>query len=1142
VAAAQSVLVLSPWTTGFYFGEIIAGITREAAASGCHVVVAQTLDTGLQTNTVVAAPDFAIPVAWDHIVGAVAVAAATQGTYLHALRAAGKHVTLASNRIPGFDAPVAMPDNDRGARSAVLHLLEHGHRRIGFAGNLAQSDMRERYAAYHDALLEAGIEPRPEDFFPASDNIEAGGLSSAQEFLRQTDRPTAVVVATDENALGFLRAVTEAGLDVPGDVAVIGYDDIEASAFSAPPLATVNQRFDAIGALACRLLMAQVRGEEPSADTHAAPARVIRRASCGCRTLDDHFPAPPGSAGDDAREVLRRRLTVTMTTSTNGAYVRSAVDAVVDKFTHVVDGLLRTGHQHTPAKLVEAFLPLTGLSTRPEALQVVDDAVAHYLKCLSDDLQEDPGGARAALADLRAQASGALWHLQTTSYLDRIDGLEAALDEEHAIGTSLLRHSTADPRRLDWLAGSHVRAAMLALWRGEELVIEGVHDADGVLGDAKGTVTTPEAFPPVSLIEASDPGANEVVFVIPVRANNQDWGLLAVAAAIDGTSSRETYGHWGALICAAFEQEALARTLRSSEERYILLARAMNEGLWEWDGTTGEMTLSARCAGLLGLGGAAVDGPTAWMAHLHPDDAPGLLEQLRKVALGELAQVEIEHRYRGPSDPEFRWMLARAMPVRHQGPGRTSLLGSLTDIDERKRLEESLRYNALYDAATGLPNRRMFLAELTRNVQRWMSHRTPFAVVFLDLDRFKVVNDSLGHQAGDALLREVSDRLRSALRTHDTAARFGGDEFAVLLEDIGPDDVPTVVRRIQESLADPVEIDGHALWVTASMGVASSAVNYVSAEDVLRDADTAMYHAKSREPGAVSFFDTEMHEIAVGHMRLQAAVQDALDLDQFVVHYQPIVDLVAGRVDRFEALVRWEHPELGLVGPDEFLPLMQETGLIIRLGRWIIDEVCRQLAAWRDVHPGTVNVAVNVSDREFWHAGLIEHVMACLRAHGLGSESLTLEITESVIMRRPELARHLMDEMREAGLRVHIDDFGAGHSSLQTLHHYPVEALKIDRSFISDLAEGSRSSELVRAIVAMGDALGLEVIAEGIETTGQLALLRDIGCSVGQGFLFDRAVPGDRAATLLAGSFTTADTPVTHEPRASGAALAANAS
>jgi diguanylate cyclase (GGDEF)-like protein len=1123
VAASDNLLVLAPWTAGFYFGEIISGITREAAAAGHRVIVAQTLDAGQQTDLHVAAPHFSTRFAWDHIAGAVAVAAATQGPYLHALRRAGKAVALASNDIAGFDAPVAMPDNDGGARAAVQHLLEHGHRRIGFAGNLTQSDMGERYAAYHDALVEGGLEPRPEDYYPSSDNVADGGEESARVFLRQSERPTAVVVATDQNALGFMRAVIAAGLDVPRDVAVIGYDDIEAGAFSNPPLASVNQRFDAIGALAARLLLAQIRGEEPSADTHASPSHVVPRASCGCCSLDDRTPGLSASVGDDAREVLRSRLESAMTTAANGACVRQSVATAVAAISEVAEHLLRTGHEHTPERLVEALVPLAALATRPEVLQVVDTAVNQYLQTVAEHLPDEARTARAALAQVGAHASGVLWHMQTTSYLDRVDGLEAALVEEYEIGRALLRHGTADPRRLDWLAGSHVRTAVLALWHGDELVIEGVRDADGILGDLTGTVTTPESFPPLALVRSTDPSIREVVFVIAVRANDRDWGMLAVVDTINSTSGRETFSHWAALLCAAFEQEALAATLRSSEERYGLLARAMNEGLWEWDGISGRFTLSERCIALLGIDPTAPDPGEAWTARVHPDDALHVRAQFARVVRGELSLVEVEHRYRRPLETEYRWMLARAMPVHSDGRASPMLLGSITDIDDRKQLEETLRHNALYDAATGLPNRRMFLTELTRSVERWDVGRTPFAVVFLDLDRFKVVNDSLGHQAGDLLLQEVAERLQTALRTHDTAARFGGDEFAVLLDDIGPDDVPTVVHRIQDALARPVEIDGHALWVTASMGVASSAVDYTSAEDVLRDADTAMYHAKLHEPGTLSFFDTAMHDDAVSHVHLQAAVQEALDLDQFVVHYQPIVDLVAGRVDRFEALVRWQHPERGLIGPDEFLPLMQETALIVRLGRWIIGEVCRQIAAWRTVHDGVVTVSVNVSDREFWHLGLVDHFRACLAAHDLSPDNLTLEITEGVIMRRPELARNIMDEMHQAGLRLHIDDFGAGHSSLQTLHRYPVEALKIDRAFISGLTEGNQSLELVRAIIAMADALGLEVIAEGIETADQLAMLRALGCSVGQGFLFDRAVTGDRAAVLLGGSFATGE-------------------
>jgi EAL domain-containing protein (putative c-di-GMP-specific phosphodiesterase class I) len=295
-------------------------------------------------------------------------------------------------------------------------------------------------------------------------------------------------------------------------------------------------------------------------------------------------------------------------------------------------------------------------------------------------------------------------------------------------------------------------------------------------------------------------------------------------------------------------------------------------------------------------------------------------------------------------------------------------------------------------------------------------------------------------------------------------------------------------------------------------GVATSAIDYASAEDVLRDADTAMYHAKETEPGSASIFDAAMRARAVHQMLLSAEIRRALEQGQFEMHYQPIVDLVTGRADRFEALVRWRPPERGLILPGEFLPVMEETGLIIQLGRWIINEVCRQLAAWG---PDVANVAVNVSDREFWNSDLLAHVLQSLKRHSLTPDRMTLEITESVIMHRPEVALRLMREMHAAGIQLHIDDFGTGHSSLSTLQRFPVDAFKLDRSFIHALAPGSRTDELVRAIIAMGKALDVAVVAEGIETEEQLRFMQEIGCATGQGFLFMPAVSADRAPDLI---------------------------
>lgn len=1118
MAPPSIVLVLTPWTSGFYHGSIIAGVTRDAAAHDDRLIVVQTLDAGSITETSVDPPPFASHVGMDAARGVIAISTATRRSHMEAVLASGKPLVLASNRFSGLDAPAAMPDNEGGIAAAVEHLIEHGHTRIGFGGNLGQSDIRERYAAYHDTLLAHGITPDPAHYYPASDNVEGGGVEIAQGFLRQDpqDRPTAIVVATDRNAMGMLPSLPPAGITVPSDLAVIGFDNAAGSAYTTPPLSSVSQRFDRLGMRASAVMRSLLAGTSPDVDS-TEPTHLALRSSCGCEPLlaGGMHEATAASIEGALLERIEAALRDWFVTLPDDQAVSTAHRALIA----CVQEVVATRRAPASEDLQRTLDPLIRHITVPAVLQNIDTAISQFARETAVSVDAD-AALEALLVSVGARASAVLWHRQSGLHLDRSHDLQGSLHEQYGIGVELLGHGTTDPRQLTWLAGSHLRAAVLGTWRNrqtmDELVIEGVHDPHGLLGDLHGRVMPVGAFPPPEFVAASDPASNLVVFVVPVRTAEDDWGWFAVIGPVDTASERQTYNHWAALLCAAFSQESLAETVRSGEERYGLLARAMNEGLWEWQHAGGGVTMTGRCRSLLGL---SPDDELDWRAGVHDDDLPELAQEVRAVVNGHKSLAEVELRYRGPHEDEYRWLLVRTMPLSDRAVGAQRLLGSVSDIDHRKRLEEKLRRNALYDAATGLPNRRLFLERLERSVARWQENRTPFAVVFLDLDRFKVVNDSLGHQAGDRLLQVVSDRLRTVLRGQDTAARFGGDEFAVLLDGANPDTVPTIVRRIQDSLARPVEIEGHALWVTASLGIASSAVDYHNADDVLRDADTAMYHAKSHEPGTQSYFDETMHAEALHHVRLQGAVQDGLDLGQFEVYYQPIVLLDEGPLERFEALVRWNHPERGVLLPGEFLPLMEETGLVVRLGRQVIEDVCRQIAAWRAVYDRPVNVSVNLSDREFWHAGLVDHVRSNLAKNRLDASCLTLEVTEGVIMRRPELAQQLMSRMRDAGLRLHIDDFGAGHSSLQTLHRYPVEALKIDRSFVHELADGGQNRELVRAIVAMGTALGLEVIAEGIETPEQLAVLREVGCGVGQGYLFDQAVPGSRAAELLGHSF-----------------------
>ena len=1118
MAHPVTVLVLTPSVCGHYYGEVIAGLSREVAASGGRIVLVQTLDGGTRRDEESELSAFSTPVAWSEVDGVVSITTAGSGSYLQRLRDAGKPVVLASTRMPGFQAPLAVPDNHGGTVAAVEHLIAHGHTRIGFVGNLAQPDVYDRYAAYVQALEAHDLVPDPALVFAAPNNDFPGGARAAQDVLSASERPTALMVGTDRNAIGLMRTLSSAGLAIPGDVAVVGFDNMEEAGFSSPPLTSVNQRFGEVGALAARLVLAQIRGDEVPFTAHVLPTAPLElRGSCGCAT--DALGTGIGGTGqplDVAPAMSRDELEHALYTSllsghdgTDEAMRAAVVDAVGGA------GRLRHRHDITAAEIQSLLTSLHGLTTRPEILRRIAGAVMYFLQH-GGPVASDRHPTGAATGNL-SQVSTALWQLQAGAFLQQAETTQTALQEQYVVDAAMRDAGGSDPRGLDWLGATDVEAGVLALWQDApasgRLRIAGSYDPAGLLPDLVGTSTVPQSFPPNALVGAPRTRDRSVCIVIPLCTANRDWGLLAVVGDINTTSALETYRHWAAQLCASLEAQELQDAVRTSEERYALAARASNDGLWEWSPRTREVFMSDRCHALLDLPpGGGDDMRETLLGLVHPDDLPGIRRVMGGVIRGVAETASIEYRCRS-SDGTYRWVLARALGVRSADGSIDRVVGSLSDIHERHSLEDQLRENALYDALTGLPNRRMFLSRLNDAVALWHRSQTPFAVIFLDLDGFKAINDSLGHQIGDRVLTAVGTRIKQELREVDTGARFGGDEFAILLHDTAEDGVLQVAQRVQRRLAEPIDLDGHVFAIGASLGVATSAIDYTSAEDVLRDADTAMYGAKETERGTMSFFDSSMHEQVVHDLQLNAELRRALDEHQFEMHYQPIVNLVTGRTDRFEALVRWRHPARGLVLPDQFLPAMMETGSIIELGHWIIGDVCRQLAAWG---PGVANVALNVSDREFWHSGLLTHLVSSLERHRITADRLTVEITEGVIMRRPDVALRLMQDMHEAGFELHIDDFGTGYSSLETLHRFPVDAFKIDRSFIAGLTTSDRTEELVRAIITMGKALGLAVVAEGVETPEQLRFLQDIGCRAAQGFLFMPAVPAEQAPGLLA--------------------------
>ncbi|GMR12623.1 MAG: hypothetical protein BMS9Abin29_0813 [Gemmatimonadota bacterium] len=602
----------------------------------------------------------------------------------------------------------------------------------------------------------------------------------------------------------------------------------------------------------------------------------------------------------------------------------------------------------------------------------------------------------------------------------------------------------------------------------------------------------------------------------PVRLRSKDGREMecVLTSTVRRDSEGGVLGYQG-IIDDVTERRETERALRESEAKFRSLIENASDTITVLD-ATGLITYeSPSLERVLGYRPEDLIGRNVF-EYVHTEDAADALGRFQHLLSTPDQVTTLELRFRH-KDGTWRILDIVGRNLLHDEKVR-GIIVNARDVSERKRAEARLLHNAFHDKLTQLPNRAVFLDRVTKLLQRGKRKDADcFAVLFLDLDRFKVVNDSLGHLIGDQLLVALARRLEESLRPGDTVARFGGDEFAMLLDGASMEEASGVADRLREDLMTPFQLGSHQVYATASMGIVTSDRDYASPEEMLRDADLAMYRAKDTAPGDSIIFDSSMRKDAVALLRLETDLRQALDRGEFEMHYQPIIHLNGGTLNGFEALLRWRHPDRGLLAPGEFLQTAEDTGLIVPLGWWALDTVCEQLSKWAAIERTTPapTIQVNVSPHQLERGELLDRVAASLALFDAPAELLHLELTEDTMMENAESTVETLYELKKLKIGLSIDDFGTGYSSLSYLHRFPTDSVKIDRSFVSRMGPRGRDSGIVRTIVDLAHDLGMHVVAEGIETEAHAALLRGMRCECGQGFLFAKAMAAVEATELL---------------------------
>jgi len=991
--------VMAPYLDGEYFGKIVETVHTVIQEHGAQMFALQTVIEHRLDYTMT------YPVAVDHVDGWILVLECATKEVLHVLGRTGKPVISLGYHLESIPCHSVMIDNYGGMKRAVLHLLDHGHRDIAFVGWLGQQELRERFAGYRDALAERGIAVRNELVVELTDNGLEGGILAARELLQRGVAFTALAAGTDMNAIGFMDTLEEQGWQLPGDLAIVGFDDMDQAVTHSVPLTTVRHSFPELARTATELLFRMLEGYVPASSMIRLPAELIVRASCGCDYLPDLFPQEDLSS-------LKKKL---------------------------------LEHQASINRMsINNYLLVQGL-VQATSGEKIDFSNLFWNECHWGCL--------------------ALWE-----------------DDEDGEGRHLIIHQTFSQH----------------------------HDPTPPIGER----CRLEAFPPIDYLPASTwDGGPDHIILHPVISEEHEWGFLALAGPknqLNRLFSGDIARHSYTILSAALERESLFNRIRAIAEQLEIVSRTTNDGIWDWDLTLNKIEWNSRMRSIFGdLPLPDTSDPDVLLGMIHDEDYPIVMQALKE-HFKDKTPFHVELRFLLP-DGQLKWMFLAGDALRDETGKPLRMIGSVTDITEKKEDEQKITQLAYHDALTGLPNRLLFHKRLDLCMSQSNRYKFKLAVLLIDLDRFKNINDTLGHQAGDKLLQHVAQKLNISVRECDTIARLGGDEFIILLTHLHDlREMHKITDRILANLNAPFLLEEQEIRISGSIGVSLYPDHALSADTLIKYADIAMYTAKENGRDQVEIYTPDLSSKALQRFELENSLRKAIERGEFSLHYQPQIDLRTGRFFGIEALIRWHSPEKGMIPPMDFIPLAEEMGLIVPIGTWVLRQACLQVKEWLSGGLPPMIISVNISAQQFHMDNFVQMVKDVLEETGVAPTHLCLEITETTAIRNIERSVQMLGELVDMGIHIAIDDFGTGYSSLGVLKRLPVHTVKIDKSFIRDMTEDDENAAIVKAIIAMSHSLGLYVTAEGVEIHQQLHNLRSLDCDFIQGYYIGRPMPSEQ--------------------------------